>query len=145
MCCQRIGDKLWAKERKWWEDGRGGSGSRKRRHKGKRKGRFFKAIKKIGKKVGKVAKKAVKAVVRFNPLSIAIRNGLLAALRINMFGISKKLQYAYLPDNLAAKYNIDKRKLADLKKRHKKVRTLARNAYTKYSLNHETKKKNNNK
>ncbi len=90
----------------------------------KRKGKFFKAIKKVGQKVGKVAKKAVKAVVRFNPLSIAIRNGLLAALRINMFGISKKLQYAYLPDNLAAKYNIDAKKLADLKKRHLKVKKL---------------------
>jgi hypothetical protein len=90
----------------------------------KRKGRFFSAIKKIGKKVGSVAKKAVKAIVRFNPLSIAIRNGLLAALRLNMFGIAKKLQYAYLPDNLASKYNIDPAKLADLKKRHAKVKKL---------------------
>ena len=98
-------------------------------------GGFFKSLKRIGKKVGKgikkgvkaagkVAKKAVKAIVRFNPLSIAIRNGLLAALRLNMFGIAKKLQYAYLPDNLAAKHNIDPIKLADLKKRHAKVRKL---------------------
>ncbi len=98
-------------------------------------GGFFKSLKRIGKKVGKgikkgakaagkVAKKAIKAIVRFNPLSIAIRNGLLAALRLNMFGISKKLQYAYLPDNLAAKHNIDPMKLADLKKRHAKVRKL---------------------
>ncbi len=90
----------------------------------KRKGRFWKAIKKMGKKIGKVAKKVAKAVVRFNPLSIAIRNGLLAALRLNMFGIAKKLQYAYLPDNLASKYNIDAKKLSDLKKRHNKVRKL---------------------
>jgi hypothetical protein len=98
-------------------------------------GGFFKSLKRIGKKVGtgikkgaktagKVAKKAVKAIVRFNPLSIAIRNGLLAALRLNMFGIAKKLQYAYLPDNMAAKHNIDPQKLADLKKRHAKVRKL---------------------
>jgi hypothetical protein len=90
----------------------------------KRRGRFFKAIKKIGKKVGKVAKKMVKAIVRFNPLTIAIRGGLLAALRLNMFGISKKLQYAYLPDEMAAKYNIDSSKLAKLKKRHAKVKKL---------------------
>jgi hypothetical protein len=98
-------------------------------------GGFFKSLKRIGKKLGKgikkgakaagkVAKKVVKAIVRFNPLSIAIRNGLLAALRLNMFGISKKLQYAYLPDNLAAKHSIDPKKLADLKKRHAKVRKL---------------------
>jgi hypothetical protein len=96
-----------------------GLGRRKRR-----KGRFFKALKKVGKKVGGVAKKVVKAIVRFNPLTIAIRGGLLAALRLNMFGISKKLQYAYLPDNLAAKHNIDPAKLADLKKRLGKVKKL---------------------
>ncbi len=98
-------------------------------------GGFFKSLKRIGKKVGKgvkkgvkaagkVAKKVVKAIIRFNPLSIAIRNGLLAALRLNMFGIAKKLQYAYLPDEMASKYSIDAKKLADLKKRHNKVRKL---------------------
>ncbi len=98
-------------------------------------GGFFKSLKRIGKKigkgvkkaakkVGKVAKKVVKAIIRFNPLSIAIRNGLLAALRLNMFGIAKKLQYAYLPDNLASKYKIDSTKLAKLKKTHRKVKKL---------------------
>ncbi|WP_430933295.1 hypothetical protein [Saccharicrinis sp. 156] len=90
----------------------------------KRRGRFWRAIKRVGKKIGKVAKKVVKAVVRFNPLSIAIRNGLLVALRLNMFGIAKKLQYAYLPDKLATKHNIDAKKLKDLKKRHNRVRKL---------------------
>ena len=98
-------------------------------------GGFFKSLKRIGKKikkgvkkhikkVGKIAKKVAKAIVRFNPLSIAIRNGLLAALRLNMFGIAKKLQYAYLPEQSASKYGIDAKKLKDLKKRHKRVRKL---------------------
>ncbi len=98
-------------------------------------GGFFKSLKRIGKKigkgikkgaraVGKAAKKVAKAIVRFNPLSIAIRNGLLAALRLNMFGIAKKLQYAYLPEQLAPKYGIDVNKLKDLKKRHRRVRKL---------------------
>ncbi|MCK4919539.1 MAG: hypothetical protein KAS71_00745 [Bacteroidales bacterium] len=90
----------------------------------KRKGRFFKALKSVSKKIGGAAKKGVKAIVRFNPLTIAIRGGLLAALRLNMFGISKKLQYAYLPDNLASKHNIDPAKLADLKKRLGRVKKL---------------------
>ena len=101
----------------------------------KRRGRFWRAIKRIGKKIGKgikkagkaigkAAKKVAKFVVRFNPLSIAIRNGLLAALRLNMFGIAKKLQYAYLPEQSASKYGIDAKKLRDLKKRHKRVRKL---------------------
>ncbi len=101
------------------DDEMDGLGRRKRR-----RGRFFKAIKRVGKKIGKVAKKVVKAIVRFNPLSIAIRGGLLAALRLNMFGIAKKLQYAYLPDDLASKYNIDPAKHAKLKKTHSKVRKL---------------------
>ncbi len=88
------------------------------------KGRFFKAIKGVGKKFGKVTKKVVKAVVRFNPLTIAIRGGLLAALRLNMFGLAKKMQYAYLPDELASKYNIDPEKLKKLKKTHAKVKKL---------------------
>ena len=90
----------------------------------RRKGRFFKAIKQAGKKVGSASKKVVKAVVRFNPLTIAIRGGLLAALRLNMFGISKKLQYAYLPNELANKHNIDPIQFAKLKKVHSKVRKL---------------------
>ncbi|MBN2833446.1 MAG: hypothetical protein JXR48_00625 [Candidatus Delongbacteria bacterium] len=90
----------------------------------RRRGRFFKAIKKVGKKVGKVAKKVVKAIVRFNPLTIAIRGGLLAALRLNMFGIAKKLQYAYLPDELAAKYKLDPAQHAKLKKTHGKIKKL---------------------
>ncbi|MGQ1783871.1 hypothetical protein [Saccharicrinis sp. GN24d3] len=101
------------------DDEMDGLGRRKRR-----RGRFFKAIKRVGKKIGKVAKKVVKAIVRFNPLSIAIRGGLLAALRLNMFGIAKKLQYAYLPDDLASRYNIDPAKHAKLKKTHGKVRKL---------------------
>ncbi len=107
-----------------------------RRRKGKRRrGGFFRSIRRIGKKigkgikkagkaVGKAAKKVGKAIVRFNPLSIAIRNGLLAALRLNMFGIAKKLQYAYLPDKLAGKYNLDPAKHARLKKTHRRVRKL---------------------
>lgn len=97
---------------------------RRRRRKKRRKGRFFKAIKRAGRKVGKVAKKVIKAVVRFNPLTIAIRGGLLAALRLNMFKISKKLQYAYLPDNLANKYNIDPAQHAKLKRVHGKIKKL---------------------
>ncbi|MCK5906143.1 MAG: hypothetical protein KAG37_01050, partial [Flavobacteriales bacterium] len=97
--------------------------------------RFFSSVKKIGKRIGKgvkkfhkkavaFAKKVLKAVVRYNPLTIAIRGGLLLALRLNMFGISKKLQYAFLPNNLAEKHGININKLKDLKKRYKKVEKL---------------------
>ena len=104
------------------EDEMDGLGRRRKRR--KRRGRFFKALKRVGKKIGKVAKKVVKAIVRFNPLTIAMRGGLLAALRLNMFKISKKLQYAYLPDELASKYNISTDKLKKLKKIHGKIEKL---------------------
>ncbi len=105
--------------------------ARRRKRKAKRKkrrARFFKSVKRVGKKVVKggvkLAKKYVKAVIRFNPLTIAIRGGLLAAFRINLFGMAKNLQYAYLPDNMAGKYNIDPAKLKKLKKVHGKVKKL---------------------
>ncbi len=110
---------------------------RKRKGKKRRRGGFFRSIRRIGKKigrgikkgvkkVGKVAKKIGKAILRYNPLTIAIRGGLLAAMRINLFGLAKKLQYGYLPDNLASKHNIDARKLASLKQRHNRVKKLFR-------------------
>lgn len=40
------------------------------------------------------AKDGLKAVVRYNPLSILIRNGLLIAFKANMFQMSQKLGYA---------------------------------------------------
>lgn len=118
-------------------EGLEGRGRRRARRAARRKrmARFFKAVKVAGKKVikahvnvakkvAKVAKKAAKAVVRFNPLSIAIRAGLLAAFRLNIGGMAKNLQYAYLPDNLALKHNIDPQKHRELKTVHEKVKKL---------------------
>ncbi len=106
-----------------------------RKRKKRKRGGFFRSIKRVGKKVKskvkrlgkkvkKVGKKVIKAIVRFNPLTIAMRGGLLAAMHLNMFGIAKKLQYAYLPDNLASKHGVDVEKLAKLKKTHRKVKKL---------------------
>ena len=123
-------------DEEYYYDELGGRGRRRARRKKrrakrkKRRARFFKAVKKVGKKVVKggltLAKKAVKTVIRFNPLAIAIRGGLLAAMRINLFGIAKKLHYAYLPDNLAPKYNVDPAQLRKLKNVHSKVKKLFR-------------------
>lgn len=91
-----------------------------------RKSRFFRSVKKVTRKVGKVAKKVIKAIVRFNPLSIAIRSGLLVALRLNMFGFAKKLQYGYLPDHLAKKHNLDPHKLRAVRRSLSRVKKLFR-------------------
>lgn len=66
---------------------------------------FGKAIKNVVQKIPAAAQKAgqftvntakegLKAVVRYNPISIAIRNGFLLALKLNLFGMSEKLGYA---------------------------------------------------
>lgn len=82
--------------------------------------RIGKGLKKKLKVVRKGAKKAAvsagKAIVRFNPVSIAIRNGLLLALRLNVGGLSKKLQYAYLRPEMYAKYNVDPAKAKRLRR-----------------------------
>lgn len=49
-----------------------------------------KGLKKLGKTIAKVAKKVWKFLVRFNPLTLLIRAGILAVCRLNMFKISNK-------------------------------------------------------
>ncbi len=61
---------------------------RRRRKRGRFK-RFFK-------KVGKGLKKIVKAVVRYNPATIALRGATLLVLKMDVLKIASKLIYAYL-------------------------------------------------
>jgi hypothetical protein len=51
--------------------------------------------KKAVKKVGEVAKKIGKAIVRYNPATIAIRNGLILAMKLNLFRLAEKIGYGY--------------------------------------------------
>jgi hypothetical protein len=63
-------------------------------------------LKKAAKKVGGAVKKVKKAVgkgIRFinrvaNPATTLLRNGFLLAMKENLFGIAKKLRFAYLTD-----------------------------------------------
>jgi len=54
-----------------------------------------KTVKTVGKKVGPSAKAAVKAVVKYNPLSIAARTGFLLAMKLNLGKMASKLKWAY--------------------------------------------------
>lgn len=51
--------------------------------------------KNVGTKVAEVAKTAIKAVVKFNPLSLAARGGFLLALKLNLGHMGTKLKWAY--------------------------------------------------
>ena len=60
---------------------------------------FFTNVKKTvstpGQKVGEVAKKAVKAVVKYNPLTLAARGGFLLAMKLNLGKMAHKLKWGY--------------------------------------------------
>jgi hypothetical protein len=87
-----------------------------RRRKGKRRrGGFFK---RLFKKVGTGIKKAVKAVVRFNPVTIATRASILLVLKTNAFNTASSLIYGYLTQQQAEANGLDLtewRKLVDAK------------------------------
>lgn len=61
----------------------------------------------VVKKAGEVAKTVLKAVVKYNPLTIAARNGLLLSMRINLFGMAAKLKWGYLTSDQAQSQNLN--------------------------------------
>ena len=50
---------------------------------------------KNAKGIGDVAKKAVKAVVKYNPLTLAARGGFLVAMKLNLGKMANKLKWGY--------------------------------------------------
>jgi len=56
----------------------------------------------VGQKVGPAAKVSVKAVVKYNPLSIAARGGFLLAMKLNLGKMASKLKWAYGSQQQAA-------------------------------------------
>jgi hypothetical protein len=63
---------------------------------------FFKGISNAVKKVGKGLKEVGKAVIRFNPVSIAARGGFLVAMKINLGKMAAKLKWGYATKEQAA-------------------------------------------
>jgi hypothetical protein len=88
---------------------------RKIRKSFKKGGGFFK---KVFKKIKTGVKKAVKAVVRFNPITIATRAAILLVLKTNGFNVASRLIYGYLNQSQANSKNMDLtewRKIVDAK------------------------------
>lgn len=95
----------------------------KRKSSGEKSGGFkqvFKkgAIKEAYKKGGikAIAKMGLHITNRLNPATVLIRNGILIALKTNMFKIAQRLRYAYLSNEEAQKRGIDMGKFERLKK-----------------------------
>jgi hypothetical protein len=68
---------------------------------------FFKGVKEAVKDVGQGLKKVAKAVVRFNPVSIAGRGGFLVAMKLNLGKMASKLKWGYATKEEASAKGID--------------------------------------
>jgi len=89
---------------------------------------FFRKIgqglKKVGRGIANAAKTVAKAVVRFNPATIAIRNGVLLAMKLNLFRLAEKLGYGYWTEEQAKAKGLDLNQFRKNKKALEKVRSI---------------------
>ncbi len=79
----------------------------------------------LAQNAAQVAQSAGQAIIKYNPVSVAIRNGLLLALKINLFHMSERLGYGYWEEATAiakgmnvTEYRKLKEKLETVKKIH---------------------------
>ena len=89
---------------------------------------FFRKIgqglKKVGRGIANAAKTVAKAVVRFNPATIAIRNGVLLAMKLNFFRLAEKLGYGYWTEEQAKAKGLNLTQFRKNKKTLQKVRNI---------------------
>lgn len=69
-----------------------------------------------GKTKGGAIKKAVHAVNRVNPATLALRNGLLAAMKLNVLNVAGRLKWTYLNEDQAKKKGLNMERYAKAKK-----------------------------
>ncbi|MEK9157699.1 MAG: hypothetical protein AAB638_00765 [Patescibacteria group bacterium] len=64
-------------------------------------------VKAAGAAIVQAAKVVAKVIVRYNPATIAIRNGLLLAMKLNLFRMAEKLGYGYWTEAQAQEKGLD--------------------------------------
>jgi hypothetical protein len=72
----------------------------------------------------KILSKVLHAVNKANPATALLRNGFLASMKLNLFGVAQKLKWAYLSDAEATKRNIIPSKFAKLKAVRAKLESI---------------------
>jgi hypothetical protein len=82
------------------------------------------AAKATGKAVATGAKAVGKAVARFNPVSLAVRGGLLLAMRTNLFKLADKLQYGLYTEAQAQAAGINIDDFRKMQESYNKTRNL---------------------
>ncbi|MFZ5553560.1 MAG: hypothetical protein ACOZCO_10615 [Bacteroidota bacterium] len=88
------------------------------------KKKFGERLKDFGQKVKTGISKTIHAVNRVNPVTVLLRNGLLAAMKLNMMKVPQRLKYAYLSDAEAQKRGIDMVKFQRLKQLREKMEKI---------------------
>ena len=119
--------KLFKKKAKSGGSGGGGGGKKKK------KGGFFKKIGQGIKKAGQGVKKAVKkvnlkkvlnVVNKFNPATVALRNGVLASMKLNIGNVGKRLRWSYITPEQARAKKMDMGKWNKLVEARKKLEKI---------------------
>jgi hypothetical protein len=80
-----------------------------------------KAVKKVGEGMKKAGKKIVQTLKRINPVSVTVRLGMLAAIRINLGKWADKLQYGLYTDEQAQAAGLDMNAFHDSQAAYRKT------------------------
>lgn len=79
---------------------------------------------KKGGKLKEILKKGLNVINKVNPVTVVLRNGVLAAMKLNMMKVPQRLKYAYLSDAEAQKRGVDMAKFQRLKQAKDKLEKI---------------------
>lgn len=79
---------------------------------------------KILQKIGQGIKKVTHAVNKVNPATALLRAGVLASMKLNVFGVAEKIRWSYLSDADAQKKNFNMSKFGKLKQVREKLEKI---------------------
>lgn len=72
----------------------------------------------------KILSKVLHSVNKANPATVLLRNGVLASMKLNLFGVAQKLKWSYLSDTEASKRGIIPTKFEKLKSVRAKLESI---------------------
>lgn len=90
----------------------------------KAKRAFFQKVKQAAKKAGQGIKKVAKAVVRYNPATIAVRGGVLLAMKTNFLKLAEKIKWGYLTQDEARNNGFDVGEWQNAKNQLQKIENM---------------------
>ncbi|HTF02841.1 MAG TPA: hypothetical protein VK826_02415, partial [Bacteroidia bacterium] len=81
-------------------------------------------VKATVKKAGPVISKGLHVINRVNPATVALRLGVLTAMKLNTFGVAGQLRYAYLSDSEAQKRGLNMKRFARYKQTRERLEKI---------------------